>query len=258
MPDVHFCKIVKNILLTDAIYSITVKNRNLAFGSFPGQFLHIKCGEARLLRRPISICNVMEDHVNFVFEVKGEGTKWLSKRLPGDQLDILGPLGKGYEMVNGKFIVAGGGVGTPPLLYAVNYAANKTENRNATAILGFRSSDRIILKDEFESVCKKVYITTDDGSAGIHGAVTKPLEDLLKTGEYETVMSCGQILMQKAVAEVCKKYDVNCQVSLEERMGCGVGACLVCACAVKDKEGNEQMNRACADGPVFNSKNVIW
>jgi len=230
----------------------------LALSSSPGQFLHIKCGEARLLRRPISICNVNGDYVNFVFEAKGEGTKWLSKRQPGEKLDILGPIGRGYDFVDGKFIVVGGGLGTPPLLYAVHYAATEFENYKATAILGFRSKDRVIMVDEFESACEKVFVTTDDGSAGIHGAVTKPLEDLLKTGEYEAVMSCGQLPMQKAVAVICEKYEVNCMVSFEERMGCGLGACLVCACAVTDKDGKEQMSRACVDGPVFNSKRVVW
>ena len=182
----------------------------------------------------------------------------MSRRQPGESLDMIGPLGRGYVMYEGSYILVGGGLGAPPLLYAAHYAREKTINRKITAILGFRNADRVILVDEFKEACNKVYLTTDDGSAGIHGAITGPLKELLKTGEYETVMTCGQLPMQKAVAEICEKYDVSCQVSLEERMGCGIGACLVCACAVKDKEGNEQMNRACIDGPVFDSKNVIW
>jgi len=253
MADIFFCEIIENKELTDAVYSITVKNRNLALSSGPGQFLHIKCGEARLLRRPISICNVRKDTVNFVFEVKGEGTKWLSRRTNGQSLNILGPLGNGYNLPDGKLIVVGGGVGTPPMLFAAGSAKQK-----ATAILGFRSADRIILVDEFKSVCSKVYVTTDDGSEGIHGAVTKPLEELLKSGQYQTVISCGQHLMQKAVADLCELYGVPCQVSLEERMGCGIGACLVCACAVKNNDDSIKMNRVCLDGPVFNANEVVW
>jgi len=264
MPDVFSCEIIENKILTDAVYSITVASQELSRESVAGQFLHIKCGEARILRRPISICNVKDDKVNFVFEVKGEGTNWLSKRQTGQKLNILGPLGNGFTVPKGKNIVIGGGVGTPPMLYAAQMAEN-----DVIAILGFRSADRVILVDEFKSVCKEVFITTDDGSVGIHGAVTKPLEELLKSGKYETVMSCGQIQMQKAVADLCKKFNVPCQVSLEERMGCGVGACLVCACSTLSKVGtiNESkdlaggsmmMSRVCIDGPVFDAGMVVW
>ena len=256
MPDVFFCEIIENTELTDAVYSITFESRVLAREAVAGQFLHVKCGEARLLRRPISICYVKDNKINFVFEVKGEGTRWLSKCRPGQILNILGPLGKGFKLLEGNLIVVGGGVGTPPMLFAAEQH-NKAARNKVTAILGFRSADRIILVNEFNSVCEEVIVTTDDGSAGIHGAVTKPLEELLKSNEYATVISCGQHLMQKAVAEVSKQYGVPCQVSLEERMGCGVGACLVCACAIKSND-DIKMQRACIDGPVFNSNDVIW
>ena len=253
MPDVYFCEITDNSLLADSVHSITVACREPASLSAPGQFFHIKCGKARLLRRPISISSIHGDKIDFVFEVKGEGTRWLSKRRPGQKLNILGPLGNGYVMPKEKLIVVGGGVGTPPLLFAAESAKN-----TVTAVLGFRSLDRVILVDEFKAVCDEVFVTTDDGSAGIHGAVTKPLEDLLKKGGYKAVISCGQLIMQKAVAELCRKYDVHCQVSLEERMGCGVGACLVCACATLDSDAVLQMSRACVDGPVFNANEVVW
>ena len=252
MADVFFCKIVDNSLLTDAVYSITVKSRDLARESSPGQFLHIKCGESRILRRPISICSIKNDDIRFVFEVKGEGTRWLSECLVDEELDILGPLGNGFSMPEGKLIIVGGGVGTPPMLYAAESAKN-----GAVAILGFRSADRVILTDEFNNACDDVVVTTDDGSFGIHGAVAKPLEELLKSGGYSAVMSCGQILMQKAVADLCAKHKIPCQVSLEERMGCGVGACLVCACAILGENGKE-MSRACIDGPVYFSDKVVW
>lgn len=253
MPDVFFCEIIENKLLTEDVYSITFACGELAAKSVAGQFLHIKCGEARLLRRPISICCVHDDKVNFVFEVKGEGTRWLSERRPGDELDILGPLGNGFIIPEGKLIVVGGGVGTPPLLFAA-----ETADSEVTAILGFRSADRVMLVNEFESVCSNVIITTDDGSMGVYGVVLKPLEELLMSGEYAAVMTCGQVVMQKAVAELCAQYGMPLQVSLEERMGCGVGACLVCACATKSPDGAEQMSRVCIDGPVFDANEVAW
>jgi len=252
MPDVFFCEIIDNIILTDAVYSMTISCQELAHEAVAGQFLHIKCGHSRILRRPISICSVRDDKVNFVFEVKGEGTRWLSERRPGQVLDVLGPLGNGFKMPKGNLIVVGGGVGTPPMLFT---AASATHG--VTAILGFRSADRVILTDQFNKICDEVHITTDDGSVGIHGAVTKPLEELLKSGKFAAVMSCGQLLMQKAVAELCAKYNIPCQVSLEERMGCGVGACLVCACETIT-DGSTTMSSACIDGPVFDSSEVVW
>ena len=271
MADVFFCEITEIKVLTDAVYSITVKSREIAKAARPGQFLHIKCGHSRILRRPISICYVKNDDVNFVFEAKGEGTKWLTAKKQGEILNILGPLGTGFNIPDEKLLIVGGGVGTPPMLFAAQSAKNEV-----TAILGFRSADRVILTEEFKQTCKDVFITTDDGSVGIHGPVTKPLEELLQTGEYKTVLSCGQILMQKAVADICKKYNVSSQVSLEERMGCGVGACLVCACAtyLKADPGNMSttetannttnttetitMSRVCLDGPVFSADDVVW
>ncbi|MCL2821281.1 MAG: dihydroorotate dehydrogenase electron transfer subunit [Oscillospiraceae bacterium] len=265
MSDVFFCEITENKVLTDAVYSMSITCSQIAAKALPGQFLHIKCGHSRILRRPISICNVHNDIITFVFEVKGDGTKWLSQKKPGQSLDILGPLGNGFTIPGGKIIVVGGGVGTPPMLFTAAKATQKP-----AAVLGFRSADRVILTEEFKAICEKIYITTDDGSYGIHGAVTKPLEELLKTGGYKVVMSCGQLLMQKAVADICAKYNVPSQVSLEERMGCGVGACLVCACATKSNaiesdaldpnaEDNKiTMSRVCADGPVFKSNEVVW
>ena len=253
MPDIYLCEIVDASLLQDNIFSITVESQELVKESVAGQFLHIKCGEARILRRPISICRVCDDLINIIFEVKGEGTRWLSERRRGEKLDILGPLGKGYTLPEGKLIIVGGGLGTPPMLFAAESAKS-----TVTAILGFRGAERVILVDDFNFVCDKVYITTDDGSVGIHGTVTNPLEVLLKTGEYSAVLACGQILMQKAVAEMCKQYNIDCQVSIEERMGCGVGACLVCACETLNEDGTSNMSRACIDGPVFNASTVVW
>jgi len=281
MPDVYSCEIIDKRVLTDAVVSITVSDNELAKQSSAGQFLHIKCGEARLLRRPISICSLKGDNIRFVFEVKGEGTRWLSEQGIGEKLNILGPLGKGFTIPDSKIIIVGGGVGTPPMLLvaesankkaikSVGFGSEKSVKNDVIAILGFRSADRIILTDEFKEICDRVIITTDDGSAGIHGAVTKPLEKLLRSGEYIAVMSCGQLLMQKAVADMCAKYNVLCQVSLEERMGCGIGACLVCACVTinnssttaQDSSGitveNIQMSRVCIDGPVFYANNIAW
>lgn len=252
MSDIYSAKITENMPLTDGVYSITLECAGIARIAQPGQFMHIKCGHSRLLRRPISICSVFDDNVRIVFEVKGEGTKWLAARNSGETLDVLGPLGNGFEIPDEPFIVVGGGIGTPPLLFAAQSA-----RCDVTAVLGFRSKDRIILQDVFRNTCKDTIISTDDGSAGIHGTIAKPLEDLLSTRRYSAVLACGPVIMLKAVAGLCEPYQIPCQVSLEERMGCGVGACLVCACRTKIG-GAPDMSRVCADGPVFNACNVAW
>jgi len=254
MPNVYNCKITENTQIADGIYSLVFDCEDIATQSEAGQFVHIKCGEERLLRRPISITSVNQNMVRIVYEVKGEGTKWLSMQKPGEELNILGPLGNGFKIPEGKFIIVGGGIGTPPMLYAAQskfrtaqslLCATRCEHR-VVAILGFQNKSKIILQKEFEKECEKVIITTDDGSAGIKGFVTQPLEELLKTGTYSAVLSCGPQVMQDSIMKLCTKYNIPCQVSLEERMACGVGACLVCACEVFD------MKRVCVDGPVFN------
>jgi len=252
MPDKYSCEVASSEKIAEGIFAVSIIGEDLALKARPGQFLHINCGRERLLRRPIGICSVRGDCVGFVFEVKGEGTKWLSEQKTGRTLDILGPLGNGFSFPDGRIIVVGGGLGCPPMLFAAASAKHR-----ATAILGFRDLGRVILVKEFSSVCEKVYLTTEDGSEGAKGLVTEPLEKLLAMGGFDAVLACGQMAMQRAVSEMCKRFNVPCQVSLEERMGCGVGACLVCVCATMSG-GDVQMSRVCVDGPVFDAADVIW
>ena len=265
MPGVFSCEIADIEKLNESAFSIAVSCPDIANTARAGQFVNVKCGTARLLRRPLSICRVDRGIFKIVFEVKGEGTLWLSRRVTGEDLDILGPLGNGFPMPSrppqatdrmafpdSRIIVIGGGIGSPPMLFAAESLAC-----SVTAVLGFRDLGRIILKKEFESVCDKVYIATDDGSYGIHGTVTVPLVELLERGRYDAVLACGPRAMLSAVAEVCRQYETSCLVSLEESMGCGVGACVVCACATI-KDGVEGMSRICKDGPVFDAQEIVW
>ena len=252
MPEINNYEVFENTRLTDTVFSLTVKCEEMAGKACVGQFLHVKCGSERLLRRPVSICSVKDGLLRMVFEVKGDGTRWLSERRRGDSLDIIGPLGNGFSFPEGEIAVVGGGIGVPPMLFAA-----KSAKGQVTAILGFRDSSRIILTDEFEPLCADVIITTDDGSFGYHGAVTAPLTDLIETGDIGAVLACGPRAMLSAVAELCSQNGVPCQVSLEERMGCGVGACMVCSCATII-DGKEHMSRVCKDGPVFDAGMVAW
>lgn len=220
----------------------------------PGQFVHIKCGEGLLLRRPISIQSWtgsrMGGTITVVFEAKGEGTRWLAQRQVGDTLDVLGPLGNGFRTTPGPYLLVGGGIGVPPLHACACYTGC-----SSTAILGFRSKDRAILLDEFDSECIDVQIATDDGSLGYHGFVDALVRrELEKEHHYQGVLACGPKAMLKSVAQVAAEFGVPCQVSMEERMGCGVGACLVCAVTMKDGT----VKHVCKDGPVFDAQEVDW
>ena len=250
MSDVYSCEIVSTKMLTDTVFSISVACEGIAEQIRAGQFVNIKCGRENLLRRPLSICGVIGDELRLVYEVKGAGTKWLFERVPGQVLDIHGPLGNGFFLPEGDIIVVGGGVGCPPMLYAATSAKGAV-----AAVLGFRGAGNIILKDEFESVCDSVCIATEDGSFGIRGTVAGPLEELLGRGEYAAVLACGRREMLTTVASLCARHGVRCQVSLEERIGCGVGACVVCACATV-RDGIERMSRVCKDGPIFDASEI--
>ena len=257
MPGVYFCGIVEKKMLADGIFQFTVFGGEMAREARAGQFLHIRCGGERILRRPISIAGVMADSclVTFVIDTVGAGTKWLAGREIGDTLDILGPLGRGFDLPSGSFAVVGGGVGVPPLLFAACCAEG-----GVTAVLGFRDENKMMLVDDFEAVCDKVFVTTDNGGYGIHGTVMQPLERLLKDGRHGAVgavLTCGPHAMMSAVAKLCRQFGILCQASLEERMGCGVGACLVCACKTVSG-GIERMSHVCKDGPVFDAAEVVW
>lgn len=248
------CKIIdKRRLSADAVF-LTLQVGDMVRKNFcaPGQFVHIKCGESRFLRRPISVCLCMEDQpedtLAIVFEVRGEGTAWLADRETGDMLDVLGLLGNGFSMETaGRYLLVGGGIGVPPLLGCAS--------RSSQAILGFRSREKAILIDRFQEACAGVQVATDDGSLGYHGFVDALVRRTLETDQnFTAVLACGPKPMLKSVARAAAEFGVPCQVSMEERMACGVGACLGCATPMADGT----MKHVCKDGPVFPASEVDW
>ena len=248
------CRIVSKEPMGDAVHMVLeVGDMVRASSNAPGQFVHIKCGDGQLLRRPISICAFQEDNpedlLAIVFEVRGEGTAWLASRGQGDTLDVLGPLGNGFQIEReGRYLLVGGGIGVPPMRGCAQYTHGKS-----TAILGFRSKEKAILIDRFRDECAKVLIATDDGSLGYHGFVDALVRQELEKA-YDAVLACGPKPMLRNVARVAEEFGVPCQVSMEERMGCGIGACLVCACDMKDGA----RKHVCKDGPVFDAREVDW
>ena len=257
MPFHLCCNITETENIAQDQFSIVFDSIKLADCVKAGQFLHIACGDALTLRRPISVCDTDKSLVKVVFTVKGAGTRWLSLRKPGDMLDILGPLGNGFDMIGEKLLLIGGGVGVPPLLLAARQATLLSKSRSSTALLGFAGIGRAILLGDFAAACASVEIATDDGSLGRHGFVTDLLKYRLNTGGFDQILACGPYNMLKIVSTIADENDIPCQVSMEERMGCGIGACLTCSCKTKSAD-NEEYSRVCVDGPVFSSREVVW
>lgn len=248
--DVKCCKVLQKREIATDIFDMTVEAPAFAELAQAGQFAHIYV-PGKTLRRPISICGVdrAAGTLRFVFQIRGDGTRILAEMNEGEPLDILAPLGHGFQLgdVSRKAVFVGGGIGVPPLL-----EASKPFGGNATAVLGFRNKDAVILEEDFRAQGCAVRVATDDGSAGYHGLVTDCLKDLT----FDVIFACGPTPMLKAVCAVAKERGVECQISLEERMACGIGACLGCACKLLE-DGREYFGHVCKDGPVFPYQHVI-
>ena len=227
----------------------------------PGQFLNIKLsnGLKPFLRRPFSIHNISGSKLEILYEVLGEGTKILSGKKKGDYLDIIGPLGTGFdykvrmERAVSREIVVAGGIGVAP----VYFLAKEIKSKNKVVLIGARTKDQVLCEKEFRALGCDIKIATDDGSSGFKGRVTdllrKILSDKPDTKSSARIYACGPRPMLKTVADIAQKNNILAQVSMEEHMSCGIGACL--GCVVKTKKGLE---RVCKEGPVFAARDLIW
>lgn len=253
MPVQTDCRVLSCKKINECAWDMRLAAGEMSETAEPGQFVNVSCGAERLLRRPISVCGAENGTLRLVFEVRGEGTLWLSKREDGDTVSVLGPLGHGFDVKGKRVLFVGGGIGVPPLLEAAKCA------KSADAVLGFRDGDHAMLIEDFKSVCKNVEIMTDDGSLGTKGVVTVGMTKLIHENSYDAVCACGPRVMLRVAASVAAAERLACQVSMEERMGCGIGACLVCACMIRnEKTGEDGYRHVCKDGPVFDAKEVVW
>lgn len=254
-----FCEILENTEIAKNIYRIKIKKPGKDFNIKAGQFINIKCGEGDfpLLRRPISIGLVEGETMTIYVNKVGKGTELLCSRKAGEFIDILGPLGNTFNMdiEKGKVLIVGGGIGVAPLLELTKTLSGK-DNIDIKLILGFREEPFII--EEFKKYTKDIIVVSEKEGYDYKGYVTQPLENELKKNKYDEVFTCGPEPMLKKVNEICKANGTTVQLLLEERMACGIGACLVCTCKVK--RSNEDWNyvRTCKDGPVFYGEEVIF
>ncbi len=235
--------IVSNTALTDNVYKMVLRGDTSAITA-PGQFVNIKL-EGMFLRRPISVCDVAGDTLTIIYKVVGKGTEAMSRMTAG-KLDILTGLGNGYDLtVSGeKPVLLGGGVGVPPMYKLAKELI--AQGKKVSVILGFNTKNEIFYEHEFKALGADVYVTTVDGSYGMKGFVT----DALKNIDYTYFYTCGPEPMLKAVHRASA---TSGQMSFEERMGCGFGACMGCSC--KTLTGYK---RICKEGPVMRKEEILW
>ena len=236
--------------LAPGIFSLYLKTK-AAENAKPGQFVSVYTKDpSKLLPRPISICEIDKEDcaLHLVYRIAGAGTEEFSQKQTGDHLSVMGPLGNGFPLKSKKAFLIGGGIGIPPMLETA-----KQLNAQKTAVLGYR--DELFLNEEFAKYAD-VYVATEDGSAGTRGNVLDAIrENALKA---DVIFACGPTPMLRALKNFAEENNITCWISMEERMACGIGACLACVCKSKDIDSHSQVHnkRVCKDGPVFLSTEV--
>ncbi len=252
--------ILANNELSPGYYRLILQCPALAQSVKPGQFIMLKVSDAcdPLLRRPFSVHRVDDDQVQILYQVVGKGTQLMSHMRPGESLDVLGPLGSGFELKNGikQAMLVGGGVGVAPLLFwAQDLLRHGVE---ILLFVGGKSKTDLLALEDFKQLGVRLYLATEDGTAGYSGRVTDIVADYLASGEataVAAVFACGPKAMLAKVAGLAKQHELPCQLSLDVVMACGVGACM--GCVVKTSQAEDYI-RVCKEGPVFESSRIAW
>jgi len=250
-------KIISNLRFRENYWHLEVEAGLIAKQASAGQFVNIRVtdGEAPLLRRPFSIHGVKAQKIKVIYEVLGKATQVLSGKKSGEFLDIIGPLGNGFnyrgsvKSKTGENILIAGGMGVAPLVFL----AEKLKLSKPLVLIGARTKKNILCTQEIKALGCELKIATDDGSLGFKGRVTDLLKTVLEQSKPRELFSCGPQPMLKAVSEITNDNKINAQLSLEEHMSCGIGACL--GCVVATKTGYKTV---CKDGPVFFSEELVW
>ena len=237
-------KVTENTALTSNVYKMVLKG-DVSEVTKPGQFINIKL-DGFYLRRPISVCDKAGDTLTIIYKVVGEGTEYMATLTEGAELDVLIGLGNGFSVENSgdTALLLGGGVGVPPLYMLCKKLIEA--GKKVTVCLGFNTADEVFYADDFKALGADVRVATVDGSFGTKGFVTNLFDDV----DYSYYYTCGPEPMLKAVYSTCKS---DGELSFEERMGCGFGACMCCSC--KTVTGYK---RICKEGPVMKKEEILW
>ncbi len=252
--------------VAEGIYELELAAPKAAEQAKPGQFAMLRSsirpgeGGKPYLARPMGIYDVdlRRGSLSILFEVHGAGTRAMAELHEGDKLDLLAPLGRGFAVADDlrRALVIGGGIGVAPLyplLCQLQSSGVETE-----LMLGAQCGERMLAMDRLVRLAIPVHLYTDNGSMGKQGYPTDDLAELLRHGHFEQVFCCGPMPLMRGVAKICEENRTPCQVSLEERMGCGFGICVCCVVDCLDADGNICKKRVCYDGPVFDSREVVW
>lgn len=239
-------KIIRQENIATDIFSMVIDAKDIATMAKPGQFVDLYTADgSKLLPRPISICEIDKDAqtLRLVYRIAGGGTKEFSKLISGNTIDIMGPLGNGFNLEGKKAILIGGGIGIPPMLQLA-----KELDCEKSIILGYR--DEEFLSEEFKPY-GDVYMSSDNGTIGVKGTVMDAIKEYGITGDV--IYACGPTPMLRAISEYALANNIVAQLSFEEKMACGVGACLACVCKSKEIDDHSKVHnkRVCKDGPVF-------
>jgi len=261
----HKAKIIRNKKIAGGFFHCVLQSPAVAKQAVPGQFVSIKLsGEdaALLLRRPFSIHRANNKNIEILYALAGKGTEFFSRRKAGEFLDLIGPLGKGFDYgkeEGGIVILVAGGIGVAPLAFlAERLSRIKKEKakREIIILIGAKSKKQVFCEKEFRRLGCKVEVSTDDGSKGFKGTAADLLESILRGRKFagkQAIFACGPKPMLKEVGGISRQYGIPAQLSLEEHMACGFGACL--GCVVDTRDG---YRRVCKDGPVFSAEEIIW
>lgn len=251
-------KVVSQNSLGNGIFDMVLQTENIAKAAKAGQFVSVYSNDAsKLLPRPISLCGIDREKgtLRLVYRVTGEGTgtEEFSRLKACDTVKILGPLGNGFTVVPGKkaFLI-GGGIGVPPMLQLAKEM--KASGEDIQVVMGYRNSDTFLL-EEFEEVAE-TFVATEDGSLGTKGNVIDAIKN--EKLNADIIYTCGPTPMLRALKAYAEENNMECYISMEERMACGIGACLACVCKSREKDAHTNVNnkRICKEGPVFNAKEV--
>ena len=247
------CIIIDNIQISDDKYLLRVKSKESYKYSKAGQFFMLK--SSTFLRRPISLHYIDNDVLEFYYQVKGEGTKYLSKLKKDDTINIQGPLGNGFDtsIQNKKVLIVAGGMGIAPIKLLIEKLIN---NNSITLIMGGANESAIKIMQRFNTDNIELYITTDDGSVGDKCNTVDKTKEILKEKSFDIIYTCVPTIMMIGLITVARENNLQCYASLEERMACGDNACLGCNIEIKNEnsENGYILKKVCHDGPVFDSK----
>lgn len=249
--------VISNNRLQGDYFLLSLNAPEIAAAAKPGQFVHIQIPmmQHRLLRRPFSIFDITTPggELRIIYKVVGEGTRMLSSLPSNTTLDIMGPLGKGFSTLPDNALIVAGGYGSAATFMLAKYAPVKP-----VVLLGARTEADILLVQDFSALGCRVLVSTDDGSRGFHGRVTQLLENTAPNAAW--LAACGPIPMLKALAAIMQQHGIHGELSLDNAMCCGVGACFACVTKIKapSEPDGWKYARVCSDGPVFNADDVIF